>query len=167
MSLVTVEQVKLLVGSNLPDEVLQDVIDRVEAEVVRMYGAHYSGSLELTETLEGGEYRLFVRRPISTLTSVVENDEALTVDDDFKLEAEQGNLLRLPLGSTWGWETIVKYKPVDDSDQRREVILDLVRVTLERTAMRRESEQGVYSYEAPDWEAERATILRRLRWGLL
>jgi hypothetical protein len=58
----------------------------------------------------------------------------------------------------------VTYKPYDDREQRKEAIIDLARLTLERTAMKSESIAGEYSYTAWEggWDAERVKVMRRL-----
>jgi hypothetical protein len=46
---------------------------------------------------------------------------------------------------------------------RAQVIIDLVRIVIERTAMKSESIAGEYSYTAPDnWEAEFRKAMKRL-----
>lgn len=168
MSLVTPDEVRVVVATTLADEELQTVIDREEAEVVRLYGAHYVDSeMTVSETHEGGYLSLFVNRAISSVTEVVEDDTTLTEDEDYEVWAAQGRLLRLPVGAWWGRVVTVTYVPADDNVLRKGVIIDLVRLALERTAMRQESLRDTeYSYTAPDWEVERARILARLSIGI-
>ena len=63
----------------------------------------------------------------------------------------------------WDEKVTVAYVPRDDREKRKSVIIELVRIELERTTMRQESVAGEYSYTAPmNWEAERQKLMRRL-----
>ena len=170
MSLVIPAEVTALVKTSLTAAQLQPVIDRIEAEIIRLYGAHYVNSTTtVSETLRGGMKNLYLRRRGGSLSSVSETrlptstGEALTeADGDFVLWAGEGRLERLDPGAIWGYSVTVSYVPADDNHQRREVIIDLVRLEIERSAMKSESIAGEYSYTAPEWEAARGEILRRL-----
>ena len=162
MSLVSPSDVRALCPTNLSDDQLQAVIDREEAEVVRLYGAHYKDEeTTVSEELSGGYGALFLRRQVAKVVSVTENDTLLAASA-YELWGDQGKLVRLPLGRWWGRVVVVDYVPVDDTEQRVQAIIDLVRLAVNRTALKSESVAGEYSYQAPDWEVERATILRRL-----
>ena len=70
---------------------------------------------------------------------------------------------RLPEDTTWGDRCVVTYKPADDRLKRAQVIIDLVRLVLERTAMKSENVAGEYSYTAPDdWERELRKAMKKL-----
>ncbi len=180
MSLVTPAEVKELIRTSASDTVLQHVIDREEREVIRLFGAHYvDGSTTVAETLAGGTRNLYLRRRVASISSIVEyqtldaTSGSTLETGDYLLWADQGRIERMPAtavaswfagGATWGAKVLVTYVPYDDSDDRQAVIIELVRLALERTAMRRESVAGEYSYEAPDWGEARAEILRRLEF---
>jgi hypothetical protein len=58
---------------------------------------------------------------------------------------------------------VVTYKPLDDRLKRAQVIIDLARLVIERTAMKSENIAGEYSYTAPDdWEREFRRAMRKL-----
>jgi hypothetical protein len=163
MTLVTAGEVKLVVRTGLSDAELYEVIERVEAEIIARFGAHYASGKTVSETLEGSGYSdLFLCRQIASVSSVIE-DGATLAATGYRLWAGQGRLQRLPRGATWGEVVTVAYTPADDNALRRGVIVDLVRLALERTAMRSENLGGEFQYQAPEWEAEAARILRRLR----
>lgn len=166
MSLVTVDEVRALVKTSLSDDELQSVIDREEDALIHLYGDHYvDDSTTVTETLAGGGVNLFLRRPVTSVTSCQEKEdwdddwETLTEDDDFYVVGEYGMLKRAT--DVWGVQVRVTYVPVDDNDRRKAAIIELVRLAVERTAMRSEHVAGEYSFQAPDWELERVRILRR------
>ncbi len=115
-----------------------------------------------TVTLEGeGKRKLYLRRKLTAVTSVTEDDVALAATD-YKVWGAQGTVERLPRGIRWGEEIAIVYTPANDNDTRKAVIIDLVRLALERTALKSESIAGEYSYSAPEWEAERTAVLNRL-----
>lgn len=170
--LVSAAQFKAITPVSLADRDLDAVIERIEAEITAKIGAPYSAGLEITETLPGIGGELFLKRPVSAMVSVTEYDswitaeatsESLTQDDDYILWADQGVLQRINGRSTWDVKTVVVYTPKDDRDQRRQVIIDLVRVDLARSPFKSESVGGAYSYSAPDdWERVRNRILNRI-----
>jgi hypothetical protein len=160
-SLVTVAEVKTLISTSKSDTEIQAVIDREEAEVIRLYGAHYVAATSVSETLAGGGRHLLLRRAVASVTTVTEDDAALT-SLSYRVWGSQGRLERLPLYSTWGEVVVVSYVPTDDSARRRPVIIELVRLALEHSAMKSESVAGEYSYNAPEWLVERGNLLRSL-----
>ena len=177
-SLVTPALVKILVKTGLTDAELQTIIDLEEAEVIRLFGAHYTGaSQEITETLHGGGKSLWLRRRIVSVTSISEDGLALT-SGEYRVWPDEGRIQRLSgvtawlsgddddtIQNKWGQVIVIVYKPADDSTQRKPVIIELVRLALERTSMQSESVGGEYSYTAPIWEERRAQMLKRLSLG--
>lgn len=179
MSLLTVAELRAQVRSSLPDASLQSVISREEAEVIRLYGAHYVDALTtVTETVEGLSKSLYLRRRIGTVSSITEYLTAdsttgtlLTAVSGYRVWAAEGRLQRMPstaiaglIGglATWGAIVTVVYVPADDNDLRKAAIIDLCRLALERTALKSENVAGEYSYTAPEWGAARAEILEGL-----
>jgi hypothetical protein len=162
MSLVTVTEARALVQTDLSDEDLQDVIDRVEAEITARIGAPQDegGTVQITKRLQGGTENVYLPIEIGEVVSVVEDGVTL-IADEYRAWAG-GVLERLP-GGRWGQLVVVTFKPADDRLQRKTVIIDLVRLDVNRTAMEHESIAGEYAYDAPaNWEAERRRILKRL-----
>ena len=163
MSLVTPTDVKALINTSLSDANLQTVIDRVEAQITARIGAPQTDAYatEVVKTMRGeGEY-LFMPTEIYSVSSIVEDTSTLT-SDQYQTWAG-GVIERLPDDSHWGDRVVVTYKPTDDRLVRAQVIIDLVRLVIERTAMKGESIAGEYSYTAPDnWEAEFRKAMKRL-----
>lgn len=166
-TLVSVEQVRQRVQTAASDVTIQDILDTEEAELIRRYGAHGDGSATVTETHTPTNGQLFLQRPIATLTSVTEaaslgaTGTALT-STQYQLWAKQGRIERLPRGVSWGAAVTVVYAPADDRAKRRRVIIELVRLALEQTAMQAESVAGEYSYTAGDFETQRRNLYRSL-----
>lgn len=163
MSLVTPTDVKALINTSMSDANLQTVIDRVEAQITARIGAPQTDAYatEVVKTMRGeGEY-LFMPTEIYSVSSIVEDTSTLT-SDQYQTWAG-GVIERLPDDSHWGDRVVVTYKPTDDRLVRAQVIIDLVRIVIERTAMKSESIAGEYSYTAPDnWDAEFRKAMKRL-----
>lgn len=161
-SLLSLPEARALVKTSLTNEQLEAVIDREESALVEKFGAHFVNNLTtVQETLEGSGANLFLRRKAASISAVTEDDGTLTADD-YRLWGGQGSLERLPSGSKWAGVVVVTYVPANDNDRRKAAVIDLLRLTLERTAMKGESVGGEYSYQAPEWESERRKIYRRL-----
>ena len=169
-SLVTPADVKALINTSMTDPNLQKVIDRVEAQITARIGAPQTDAYEteIVKTMRGDEDGLYLFMPteIYSVTSIVEDTIALT-SDQYQTWAG-GVIERLPEGSHWGDRCVVTYKPTDDRLVRAEVIIDLVRIVLERTAMKSESITSEYSYTAPDnWDAEFRKAMKKLMFKAL
>lgn len=162
MTLVTLDEARALIKTSLTDPQLQAIIARAEAEVVACVGAHYvNAATDVSETLSGGLRNLYLRRAIGSVTSIVEDGVTLT-SADYRVWGGQGRIERLAVGALWGEVVTVSYTPADDNAARQGVIIELTRLAVERTALQSENVAGEYSYGAPDWERERARLLRRL-----
>jgi hypothetical protein len=163
MSLVSTAEVKALVNTSMSDVNLQDVIDRVEAQIVERIGEPQTEAMAttITKTYRGEGFYLFLPTEIHAVVSITEDGNALASSE---YQTWGGGVIeRLPSESYWGDRMTVVYKPSDDRLKRRQVIIDLVRLVLERTAMQSESIAGEYSYTAPDdWDAVFRKTMKRL-----
>ncbi len=163
-SLVSPAKVKALINTSLSDLVLQDVIDRIEAQITKRIGAPWtddSTPAQIVKTYRGEGPYLFTPTEIHSVVSIVEDGSTLTTED-YRTWAG-GVIDRLPEGASWGDRCVLTYKPADDRLVRTQVIIDLVRLELERTAMKSESIAGEYSFTAPDdWDDQFRKAMRRL-----
>ena len=163
MSLVSPADVKALINTSISDTDLQTVIDRVEAQINARIGAPQTDAYatEVVKTLRGEGEFIFMPTEIYSVSSIVEDASTLT-SDQYQTWAG-GVIERLPEESHWGDRVVVTYKPTDDRLMRAQVIIDLVRIVIERTAMKSESIAGEYSYTAPDnWDAEFRKAIKKL-----
>lgn len=169
MSLVTVAEARARFQNNLSDADLQTAIDAIEAEIVRKFGPHYvDGTTEFTQMLRGGDASIQMNRRIESVSAVTEQTtiyaSASTVDASFyHVWGDAGRIERA--AGCWGAVVHVAYLPQDDNALRKEVILGLLKLDLQRTPFQSESIAGEYSYTVGDqknWSAERARILGRL-----
>jgi hypothetical protein len=169
-TLVTVADVRRTVQTDIDDADLQDLISDEEAEVVRRFGAHGDGTSSVTETYPGdNQINLYLRRPAVSVSQITVADKgggtpATLSASSYQLWGSQGRIEYL--AGSWGDRIVnVTYVPIDDRSRRRRVIVELVRLALEQTAMKAESVAGEYSYTAPEsWEAARASLYRRLSY---
>lgn len=171
MSLVTTTEIQQSIPSDLPEWRLQQLIDDEEAELIRRFGAHGDGVAAETHEYLPRAATIWLRRPFISISSVTEYQTldsttgTLLAATAYRLVAGQGALIRLPHGTHWGARVSVTGVPIDDRGMRRGIIIDLVRLRIERTAMTQESVAGEYSYTAPAWAAERESVLRRAKLG--
>ena len=167
-SLVSPANVRALVNTSLSDENLQTVIDRVEAQITEKIGAPQTDAYAtvVVKTLRGEGSNLFMPTEVYDIVTIVEDGVTASADE---YQAWGGGVIeRLPMGSMWGTRCVVTYKPKDDRLKRTQVIIDLVRLVLERTALKQESVAGEYSYTAPDnWDAEFRKAMKKLMFQAL
>lgn len=159
------EEVRAIVSTDLSDSELGDVVDRAEAELVDIIGLPQDSalSLSLTETYYGGTQNVFLKRPISSVTSVTEDDSVLT-STSYRVFDRQGRIARLPIGGTWGDEIVVVYVPRENLDRFKQATIDLVRNIISRTTLQSESIGGEYSYTMADWQKEAQSVVRNMRF---
>jgi hypothetical protein len=178
MPLLTAADVRRHVETEIGDAALQTVIDRLDAELAQRAGPH---SGPIVETLAGGWPSVFLRRPIETVTRVREGARiepgtaALRADEDYRVWPAQGRIERLSPGAVLGAPppggdgprfaplVEVSYEPVDDREQRRRVLLELVRLDLAQSGRASESAGEDYRYASLDYASHREALLAEAR----
>lgn len=162
-SLVSPAHAKKLINTSLADADLQVVIDSIEAQITERIGAPQDDghTTQIVKTMRGEGTSLFMPTEIYSVVSIVEDGATLDASD---FQTWGGGVIeRLPIGAYWGDRCVVTYKPADDRKKREQVIIDLVRLVINRTAMKYESVGGEYSYTAPDnWDREFNRAMKRL-----
>lgn len=177
MSTLTVAELRDTVASDLDGTRLAVIIAREEQEIDRRLGAVSDGSTTtITETKPGGSTNIYLRRPAVSVSQVREQQIlggsfVTLLTSQYYVWADEGRIERLPAVSAaptwsglniWGPLVEVTYIPVDDRERRKLAIIEFVRIALERSAMKGESVAGEYSFQAPEWDALRATLYRSL-----
>lgn len=174
MTLLSIDELRpLLDGTPLNDGQLLTIIGRVEADLTAVLGAAPDGVTAVTEQLRGGGISLFLKRKVTSVSSVTEYGQladssgtALTSTEYF-LWAKQGRLDRLG-GVVWGERADVVYVPENEASKWKTAVIDLVRILVNETALRSESITGSHSYTAPDnWDAEIRRVTRRLQFTVV
>ena len=141
------DRVKKRIETDLDDTELQLLIDEANQEVINRFGPHANPSAPITEILDGHRKRLVLTRPVDTSQDIVvkeyysysaiESDflTATTLADDDYQVISPYVLERRADGTNsafrWGVRVEVTYTPVNDGDQREEVIIKLVQLSIE------------------------------------
>lgn len=142
---------------------LGKVIDGAYKDITQRFGEDASHE----DTLPGGFKVLYLRRQVSTVTTVVETiadtDTTLSADD-YEIRDNSWALERLSTGTngraTWGTEVKVTYVTADDA-RRFDVCIDLIKLELAYTGTQAEK-IGDYSTSGLDHARAREAILSRL-----
>jgi hypothetical protein len=177
VSLLTPAELQALgIGGALSAAELQVIIDREEAELVRLFGANYDG-MAVTESVRGGDPSLYLKRRIGTVSSIAEyyylGDTATTlVSTDYYIWPNEGRISRLPERMAWGRLVTVSYVPQDDTGLRRLVLAELIRITTEQSASGGSvgglsfslGSSGSSDTTGAGWKAQRAAQYARLGW---
>lgn len=152
-TLLAVAEARSLIKTHLNDDDLTSIIERIEAQISARIGEYQddSGAVTITQTVRGEANHIFLRVAFSSIVSITEDGIVLDAED-YREWGESGMVERLPEESDWGSRCVVVYKPVDQRIQRKDATINLLRLTLERTAMASESFAGEYSFNAPDWD---------------
>lgn len=178
-----IDRVKERIETDLSDAELQRLIDEANQEVIDRHGAHANSAAPITVALEGDREALSLARPIDsaqtvTITEYVANPptgvETATVlaASDWRSWHGGRTLQRLASGTNsrtrWGTRVSITYTPKNDGNQRDEVIIKLVQLTIEFEGVS-ERTVGDTRQRHADFQTERERLLRSLepRKGLL
>ena len=170
MALLTVDQIRQHVETDLVDDALTRLVDDADAEIIACEGV----LAEHTDHQHGCQYKadLWLSRRASEITEVIEEaseSETTLAADDYALRPGGLRLSRRSDGTnprtTWAPIVSVTFTPVSDVERRTRVLIDLVRLAVQFNALRSES-AGDYSATSADYEEERRRILSRLGGGL-
>lgn len=166
MSLVSTDEVRAQINSGLTDAQLQAVIDRIEEEIADKIGDPQNDGNTVTHTVtkRGGVSCLFMPSEIGSIVSIME--DTVTLESTQYQTWPAGVIERLPVDiGLWGDRCVVTYKPADDRSKRKGVIIDLVRLELNRSEMDEESFAGEYSYKSSgNWNQKRREIMKRIQF---
>ena len=164
-------EIRSRLNTPLTDLELGNMIIAAQAEIEGVHGAAYvDADTPITELHLGSYEALHLKRKVATVEEVREyafpgSSVNVLETDDYFLDADHG-VLTSRYGK-WGWRVEVDYVPQDDRNKWREAVIDLVRMALSRSALKAESVAGEFSYQAPDWEMEKARIINRLGFARL
>jgi hypothetical protein len=178
-SLLTPAEAQALgAGFGLTTAEVQAVIDREEAEIIRRYGAHYVIATPISETVTGGGPSLYLKRAIGSVSSVNEyaylgDTAALLTAADYYVWGDEGRITRLPEHQRWARVVAVSYVPVDDSNLRKMVLIELVRIATEQSTSASGGSVSGFSFSmsgsagdatGAGWHAQREAQYARLGW---
>ena len=162
MPLLSLTIARALVPNSHDDTTLQWMLDTEEAQMIERCGPHPDGTTALVQIVAGDTSKIYMRYPIVSVSSATEATGAVNVPvlASFYQVRSGGVIERLY--TYWGGLVTVTYVPADQRPRRQTALLDLLRLALNRTAMKSESVAGEYSYTAADWDTDRAAIYRSL-----
>jgi hypothetical protein len=162
--LLSLAEIRELFETDLGDVALQTLLDAAEEEIVTHAGAHVSAS----DFFRDPRARiLFLQRKAASITSITErvgDTETVLDATDYRVVTPR-ELMRSLEGPNprffWGDEVTVDTVPVDDTDTRKRVQADLVKLSAQYQGLSEES-GGDFKQRFPEYELERAKILSRL-----
>lgn len=171
MSLLTVDELKEFITTDIDDDTLQTLIDAAEAEIIEKCGALASQVDEFRDS--SLKTLLLLTRNATSITTVVEEilsggayESTTLASDDYTLRHDGRMIERLQDGtnyrSTWGDVVTITYVPVDDTDKRKIATVNLVRLDIDYQGMKSEK-IGDYSYTTREYNNERAKIINGLK----
>jgi len=165
-NLVSAEEVKAIAKTALTDTELDAIISRVEGEIIGLIGEPqtdgYDVSLSETYSLNYG-LSIFLKRPIYSVTSITDEDGVVVDSDNYRFFASQGRI-EGKAGFTFNGVFTVVYKPETQTHLWKRVIIELVRLDINRSAVANMQIAGEWSFTAPDWKKERQKLMRELRF---
>lgn len=174
-ALISVEQLREHVETDLPEPALQRLIGDADAAIIERYGGHGEEGATLSESFQpsAGSVLLFPQRVAASITSITEHlgplfdVETSTVLDatDYRVELGGRSIRRLSSGTNaataWGDRVELVYVPVVDGWRRARVTVDLCKLALAYNALRMEG-AGDYRAQSVDYQQERERLLMEL-----
>lgn len=168
--LLTVTQIREHIQTSLVDDAVQRLINDADAEITRRLGP-----LDLqTEVLDGNSLYIFLQRKAIAIDSAVEREFAdlETAPTDYTLSSNDYNLLsdgyqveRLKDGNNphtnWRDKVTIIYVPEDETYQRTRILIDLVRLSIQYSAVKGQSALGT-RVDYAEYDKEREKIFRGL-----
>lgn len=160
------------VGTDMADDDLQAIIDAEEALMVRRFGAHGTGVATVTEVLMRQGRNVYPPRPFVSVSSVKTapypgGSLTTLASTDYYTWAARGYVELYPGGlliDTIGEAVTLVYVPVDDRALRKEVLLNLVKLTIADATLPvgRVSGMGFSIEGGGDQGETRAALYRKL-----
>ena len=192
-TLIPTNAIEELVQSGLPTRALSHHVDAADASITDLYGAHAGertvtlrGNRSLSQRQRpgssaqtspgyfahaGGEWRVHLPYPwAASVTGVAEytanesESDAKPVDPSSYALELGGRALRR-LDRPWRTFVALQYTPIDDTPKRTLLLIDLVKLSIRYTGVRRSDvgSRGVgLAVDHLDYETERRKLLRRL-----
>jgi hypothetical protein len=173
-NLLTVDEVREHVETDLVDGALQQLIDGAQAEIDRRLGALAAQ----TEVLPGGDLYLPLAREASAIVSVTERflvdglgvqDAQLDKDADVSLLASGRRVERLFTGpnptSVFRGVVTIAYTPADTTAERKMLLVKLVKLDLQYSGLVSNSIGETRTQFVADHASQRLALFRALGSG--
>jgi hypothetical protein len=175
MALLTVDEVRENVETQLTDPALQRLIEAEDEAITYQHG-EIGTQVEEVEA-NGLTKVIYPRRRVASIDKVTEKDkragtETVLSADDYELVAGGMRIDRLPTGTNpqtyWQHTVRVEYTPYDDTKTRKAVLIDLVKLAVQWAGTDAESLPDYSSTREREYQLQREAILARLggrRWA--
>ena len=167
-SLLTTDEIREHIETDLADTALQRLIDDAEAEIIQRYGAHAEGGTVTEQhVVRSGERWIYPRRDVDVGAGIVVTRQHLGSSDVTTAEASEyvvdtGGAIRLLATGPWSDQLVtITYTPPTDAPRRKRVLVDLVRIAVRYDALS-SSSLGDVSVSHLGYEQERSRVLSRL-----
>ena len=169
-TLITISELEDHVETDLPEAALQRLIDAADRDIIDRYGPHTDQPLTV-DIVPKGRQIFLPYPPAVSITSIKEYSpgygklprDADDVSSDNWQLVSPTKIIRV--GFAFQERAIVTYVPVDDTDQREHMLIDVVNLAIvyeaEKISGVGEGGFGV-STEHFDYRKEREAILSRL-----
>lgn len=170
-TLLTLAEMREHVETDIVDGALQRVMNSEEAEIDSRFGAIATQP----DVLGGLGTDLFPSRPIQTVTGTITeilfdtfgNESSTDLNaDDFKILNNGRTLKRLTTGTNprqvWGHRIELTYVPLDETERRIGVLVDLVKLSLSNNGKKNEWSGDYRTEQKENYQRERERILSRL-----
>ena len=170
-TLMTVSEVSDAVESDVVDSILQIYIDAADEDIQRSAGPHdLARTVSRVIDYDNRAFDVLLPSRAESITSVTIDGDAL--DDSTYQLRYGGNSVRIwfldPFVWTTGeytrysWPIVVNYTAVDDTNQRKLAMIQLVRMAVQHDGLAAER-TGQYNRTSADYTKERNRILASLR----
>lgn len=133
MTILTVDEFRDFVETDLVDSALQVLLDSAEEAIL----AYAGPPLEVTQLVDGGVARLAMTRPVASVSSITELYGGTTTTlaaDDYRIRADGLVIERLRTGTNphgyWHGFVTLTYVPLADTATRQAVQVELVKIDL-------------------------------------
>lgn len=173
--ILTLEELRAHVETELEDDDLQLLVDAAEQAIVkalRQFGVAYDEGL--VETHDGGQSYIFLRWPATSIESITETDggtDTVLEADDYRIRGDGVSVLRLASGTNprtwWGAPVRVEYSAAHADAELGRVQIALVKLDLNHNPGVASESIGSWSEQATsnsafNYQLERESILASL-----
>lgn len=166
MSLLTIAEARNHIETDIIDDALQQLIDDAEKEIDNSIGPVDSGTISLST--DNPSKIFWLDRKVESIDNITEERDSIETEldeNDYRLINNGMAIERLTTGnnpqSDWGDYLTIEYVPVDDTDRRKRVIVDLVKLAVAYNGLNSRSLEN-YSESQKNYEDERAKLILRL-----
>jgi hypothetical protein len=170
-NLLTVDEMRDHVETDLVDDALEQIIDAADAEIIRRLGPVAAQ----TEVLPGGDLYLSLAREASAITAVTERflvdgfgvqNTPLNLANDVSLLASGRRVERLFTGdnpsSAFRGVVTIAYAPADTTAERKLLLVKLVKLDVKYSGLVAKSIGDVRTQFVADHAGERLALFRAL-----